>query len=301
MNLHQRALELVKEYQRVEAELIEILRKIDDRKLYREHGATSLFVYATKVLGLTESVAWNFITVSRATKKYPALNQAIQNGELSVSKARRITSVLTFENQDEWIQKAKTLSQRNLEKAVVKENPRAVTPDRASYITEDFMKLEIGLTEQEFEEIKSVQDLVCQSKQNASSLKDTILEAIRFYRQHKDPVEKAKRAKSPKPDSSQAKQEDQLANQKNQSPKTRGNVYPAALTHELILRDGNQCTDKNPDGTRCESRRWLDFHHLIPRSQDGTNTLENLVTICRAHHQLHHIKIQQPALTSLSL
>jgi hypothetical protein len=54
--------------------------------------------------------------VSRKVKKIPALQTAIQNGELSVSKARKITPVIAQGNQEEWVLKAQTLSYRKLEK-----------------------------------------------------------------------------------------------------------------------------------------------------------------------------------------
>lgn len=290
MNLHQKAIELVREYHGVEASLIEVLRQIDDQKLYREYGAASLFVYATKILGLTESVAWNFITVTRATKKSPLLKQAIQNGEVSVSKARRITSVLTFENQDEWVEKAKTLSQRNLERAVARENPQIAVPERLQFVAESLMKLEFGLSEGELDEIKRLQDLVCQSKQAPVSIKDALMTAVRLHNHRHDPLEKAKRSRKAgrtkqtplprarsitKPDSSQAR---------------RSYDLPASLAQELIQRDQGRCVGLNPDGTRCENRRWLDFHHIIPRRDGGPDTAENLVTLCRGHHQLIHAR-----------
>lgn len=290
MKLHQRALELVRQHQRVEAELISVLRAIDDMKLYREHGATSLFAYATKILGLSESVAWNFITVSRATKKSPILRHAIETGVLSVSKARRITSILTQENQAEWVEKARILSQRELEKAVATVNPSAATPDRISYVTGDFMRLEVGFSETELAEIKYVQDLVSQSTQAAASLRETILTAIRFYKQRKDPMEKAERAKPGKPDSSQVKTPKPS---KSNGTQTTIRVHPrkalpASILHTLARRDQNQCTHIDSNGSRCLNRRWLERHHVVPKSEGGKDALDNLIMLCRAHHQQRH-------------
>jgi hypothetical protein len=307
----------------VEAELVDVLRKIDDSKLYREYGATSLFVYATQVLKLSESVAWNFITVSRATKTAPALKEAISNGELSVSKARRITSVLALKNQSEasqslWVEKAKTLTQRELEKAVAKENPQVLVPEKASYVAEELMKLELGMSEEELKELRYVQDLICQSKQKAVSLKDALVEMAKFYKQHKDPVEKAKRARrlkadrhaQPTPDSSQVGHTSKTATNHEQSlvshvvpalPEEEQSWLQETWNEELVLigaardhavarRDGYQCTAINPNGKRCSHRRWLDVHHIKPRHQGGTDSLSNLTTLCKGHHQLHHWK-----------
>jgi 5-methylcytosine-specific restriction endonuclease McrA len=62
----------------------------------------------------------------------------------------------------------------------------------------------------------------------------------------------------------------------------------AKIRHAVSLRDRGQCTATRPDGQRCAKRRWLDIHHLKPHSQGGTDQLENLQTLCSAHHRLQH-------------
>src|ERR1035438_2359107 len=96
--LHQEALAVAYRFQQAESSLINILQKIDDQKIYLHLQHTSLFEYAVKALRLPEANASNFITVARKSKSIPALKLAISSGELSVSKARKITPVLTPEN-----------------------------------------------------------------------------------------------------------------------------------------------------------------------------------------------------------
>ena len=64
--------------------------------------------------------------------------------------------------------------------------------------------------------------------------------------------------------------------------------YPAALEHQINLRDRNQCTHLENSGRRCTEKRWLAFHHKIPIEHGGSDTVENLQTLCWAHHQLVH-------------
>ena len=45
----------------------------------------------------------------------------------------------------------------------------------------------------------------------------------------------------------------------------------------------HQCRRKG-----CSHTRYLDLHHLIPRTDGGTNEAENLVTLCSACHRLLH-------------
>src|SRR5262249_48620973 len=124
-SLHELALQAAANYFRAEAELLDILQKIDKERTYRQLGYTSLFLYAVGALKLPEGTAYNFINVARKAREVPALKAAIAASDLSVGKARRIVSVLTLENQDEWIEKAKNLSQRSLEKEVARVNPSA--------------------------------------------------------------------------------------------------------------------------------------------------------------------------------
>ena len=68
-----------------------------------------------------ESHAYAFITVSRKAVEVPELKTAIASGTLNLSTAKRVVSVIERSNQKEWIRKASTLSQRNLEREVVRQ------------------------------------------------------------------------------------------------------------------------------------------------------------------------------------
>jgi 5-methylcytosine-specific restriction endonuclease McrA len=73
----------------------------------------------------------------------------------------------------------------------------------------------------------------------------------------------------------------------------RRRQYPASLEHQINLRDQRQCTQSDSTGKRCQEKRWLEFHHKIPIAMGGQDTLENLTTLCWAHHQLIHHKLTQ--------
>lgn len=52
---------------------------------------------------------------------------------------------------------------------------------------------------------------------------------------------------------------------------------------ELALqRDGNRCTVARLLGGSCRGR--LHVHHIIPRSEGGSNAPDNLGTTCAKHH-----------------
>src|SRR5688572_21358036 len=125
-NIHQVALKISQDYRTAETSLIDILQKVDEKKVYAALGHSSLFVYAIEELKLSEASAQALTSIARKSKSIPKLKEEIEKGVISVSKAQRIVSVITKENQSEWLTKASTLSKRELEKEVVKVNPETV-------------------------------------------------------------------------------------------------------------------------------------------------------------------------------
>ena len=63
--------------------------------------------------------------------------------------------------------------------------------------------------------------------------------------------------------------------------KTR--TIPPALARALDVRDAGRCRFPG-----CTHRRFLDRHHVKHWSNDGETKLDNLLTLCTAHHQLVH-------------
>jgi hypothetical protein len=78
--LHEKAKAAANEYQNCEVKLIQILKEIDTSKIFLKMGYSSLFIYITEALGLSEAVAYNLSTVVRKSKEVPELQKAIENG-----------------------------------------------------------------------------------------------------------------------------------------------------------------------------------------------------------------------------
>ena len=162
--LHSEAIALAGRYKALESELLDVLIRVERHRVHLAKGHSSLFRYVTAELGLSESVAYNLITVARKAREVPRLKAEIECGAITLSNARKIAPVLTPENQAQWLEMAKTLSNRKLEKEIAKVRPEAATPERARYVSENRMKLEIGLSESEMLRLRNAQDLVSQSR-----------------------------------------------------------------------------------------------------------------------------------------
>lgn len=58
------------------------------------------------------------------------------------------------------------------------------------------------------------------------------------------------------------------------------------LREAVLERDGHRCQDCGTDGKG--RRRWIVIHHKDGDSKH--NVMENLITLCRSCHPLHHSK-----------
>ena len=302
--IHHQALQCARRFHRAESELLSILQKVDAQKVFRHLGYASLYAYATQALKLSESSAYAFITVSRKATEIPELKSAIDQGELTVSKAKRITSVIRPENQQAWIRKASTLSQKDLEREVVKENPKQAVHVGLRPVARDRIELKVGISAQLETIIKRVQDILSQNKNRAVGLEEAMEEMTRLFLDKKDPIVKAQRISQKK--FSKAKEckargaHRNISQQKvhllatksaqsSELPSVRvmlsvsnqSRAIPAHIRHQVHLRDQGKCTI-------CQSSRWLQFHHKQPFSHGGKHQLENLTTLCGSCHRRHH-------------
>ena len=60
---------------------------------------------------------------------------------------------------------------------------------------------------------------------------------------------------------------------------------PSAVRRQVIERDGLRCSYISPDGERCESTQFLQFHHVEAWARGGKTTKESLRIFCAAHNQ----------------
>ncbi|MCM2281330.1 MAG: HNH endonuclease [Bdellovibrionaceae bacterium] len=308
--IHARATAAVDRLKSCEADLIRCLQEVDAKLVYRFLGHGSLFQYAIQALRLTESQAWNFITVARKARQFPALQAAIETKELSISKARKLTPVLSEANQIEWVELAKQATCREIERTVAAHAPRAAVPERMRFIDENTLELQAPILEHSALILKRAQDLLSQSRGKAMNLDETIQAIGEFFLERKDPVRRAERAAKraqAKKDSEEKSSEamtvvtgasdEPVTGQENPEDKAgdhgrRRRALPARVQHEVHLRDQGRCQFRLANGEICGERRWVDLHHRVPVAGGGGDSVENLVTICRSHQGAVHAGVR---------
>ena len=301
--LHLRAMDLSRKHRRIESDLILVLQEIDSTKLFKKMGYASLFLYAVEALGLTESIAYSFISVSRKMLEVSKLKDAVLKQTLSVAKASRLVAALNPENATTLIEFAKTHSTRDTEREVAKIRPRSRAPDRAVILAADLIKLEMTVQAETFAKLKRVQSLLANINQ-PTSFKQVLDVALNEYLKQYDPVVKANRALEKQKIQNykfcarrkiaikKSKQSQRLKT--TNKPKFQRTIagprvpFTAQEKHEVFLRDGGRCTHIDSAGKRCSSDRWVQIHHLKPVSLGGSNDPANLTLLCSFHHDQAH-------------
>ncbi len=123
--IHEEAVCVAKNIKEDYQKLFEALLKVEGHRIYEQFEVPSLYIYCVELLELSPQITKDFICVVRKSFEVPALSAAVRSGKLTISKARKICSVLEVGNSKEWIELAESCSCRTVELAVAMANPKA--------------------------------------------------------------------------------------------------------------------------------------------------------------------------------
>jgi hypothetical protein len=269
LSLHENALASAKRFLVAEIELLDAIMAVDKQCIYEKFGFPALTPYCIKILRLSEEVAVSFVRVARKCEQVSLLRKALEERSITLFKAKAIASLLTPDNAPHWIQRASELSKEKLEDEI-----------RAA-LGKGERKIKLRLSKEQFEKLERVRDLL--STDQEASWEDAVGKTLEFWLDRHDPVRKAER-KATKSD--------------NDRPRGRSPIkklrLPSSVRHQVNRRDKGQCQARHPDGTKCENKRWVHFHHIVPKCDGGSDTAENIITLCSSHHRQWHARQERP-------
>lgn len=270
--VHQRAVSAVKNLKRCEREVIDALIEVDEKRVFKEMGYSSLHDYCVMALNLSHDQAYTYIGIARKSREVPELRQLVNDGSIHLTNAKKIVRVLTPENKTELLEKAKDLSSRQLERELIKTYPEKVTKERIRPVTENRLEMKVFITPELEKNLRRMQDVLSQKLKKPCTMEEVVTFMATECLERHDPVKKAERAK-PKVVA---------------RPKSDRRAIPVQVAHQVVKRDHGQCTFILPNGQRCPSTRWLQTHHRTPWAQGGAHSVENLTTLCFTHHSYIH-------------
>jgi len=273
--------------QKTTAEVVLYLNQIDQRKLYREAGYSSLFTYCREKLGYSEGAACRRITAARALNSSPELYKMLREGKMSLCAIVQISKVVTPENKDEIIEQSKGKSKLELQRVLSsfgeltkpkRESIRArrvcltAAPDLFSdgpvgEKEEKRYSVTLELTEDEM-------SMVEEARKNLGKreMKEVLLKGAKLINKKKAPKVTAKVA---------------VKSELKPVQKKESRYIPVAIQNEVRQRDKDQCTYCSPDGHRCTERYRLQFDHIKPFALGGGHEADNLRLLCPAHNGLY--------------
>jgi hypothetical protein len=108
--------------------LIAALAEVDARKLYLAEGCSSLFVYCTRVLRLSEHAAYSRIEAARAARRYPRILELLIDGDVTLTTITLLAPHLTDQNWRAVLEGACHRSKREVEAQVAALRPLPPVP-----------------------------------------------------------------------------------------------------------------------------------------------------------------------------
>jgi HNH endonuclease len=302
------------------ASLVSHLAEFDCRRLYLGAGFSSLFMYCTEVLRLSEHEAYNRIEAARATRRFPALLDLLRQGRVNLTTVRLLAPHLTDGNHQELVAAAAGKSKREVEDLLARHSPRPAIPSSVRRLpsaravpasSEARPHPEPPSPVGVVVEVAPVMPALPARRPSVNPLAPDRY-AIKFTASART-CEKLRLAQDllrhviPNGDPAEIFDRaltvllEDLARKKlaaTQRPAAdRGHSassrhIPARVKRAVWLRDGGRCAFTAQSGRRCSEHGFLEFHHVKPYAAGGDATIDNIQLRCRPHNsyeaEVHH-------------
>ncbi|MEQ9318073.1 MAG: HNH endonuclease signature motif containing protein, partial [Polyangiaceae bacterium] len=233
-------------------------------------GMASLFEYADRHLGLSHGQTEERLRVGKALAALPSLDRAFAQGTLTFSHVRELSRVATGDTEQAWLD-------WTLSRAVDGTDENDVTTRRRLREVEQAVArraLGAARTQDEGRAPYQVAVSKCadcgQTRVDAAGQSHPVDEAFAATAdcdaQRLGAVDARPHVGEPPGPPNRATQ-----------------TIPPATRRRVLRRDHERCVVPG-----CQNHRFLDLHHVTPRSEGGTHDPDQLVSLCGAHHRAAH-------------
>jgi 5-methylcytosine-specific restriction endonuclease McrA len=268
-------------------------------------GFGSFGEYVERMLGYTRRATEERLRVAEALERSPRLAQALRNGTLSWSAVRELTRVATASNEEAWLEIAKGRTLRQVEELVAGHKPgeRPDDPHDPS-LRRHVLRFDVSA-----ETYATFREAMAKLRRESHSPLDDDASLLLLARQILGGPTDEGRAPyqialtlcdecgrgrqqgrgelidvgSEIVEMAQCDAQHVGDTHVGATPaKARQDVTPA-LRRQILRRDGGRCAVPG-----CRQSIFLDLHHVSLRSEGGDHSVDNLVTVCGAHHRAFH-------------
>ncbi len=295
--------------------------EILNRKLYVELGFSSINQYARQELGFGNSKIGDYIKLTRKLEKLPNLKDALSKGEIGYTKGRLLVDVADESTENEWLKFGLENPRREVEEVVkrAKQKEKDAAARQPSFLPEVKRKtpaavvpvrVSLEMTPTQFARYEKAWEQI-RKQGNASSEKvEALLEIMESFLEdnsqnisprekdlhHSRPPAQIHIHHCPECESSTVQtSHGELEIGKSEFGRyqcdcrtvTQGGrnktSIPPAIRVKVLAKARHKCETPG-----CDHTRFLEIHHLVPRSKGGTNDPANLTVRCSACHARIH-------------
>jgi len=305
---------------RATGELLTLLIEVERRGLHLSLGHSSMFVFCTRTLRLSEQAAYSRITAARTARRFPEILARLEDGALSLSSVGLLAPHLTDETVELMLDAATHKSTREVERLIAAWDPQPDVPSVLRALPSREPKIgqapaslvfaEPASSSEDSARIGSLAEAVSQPPREDPLLnrravapiaprryllkltidQDThdTLQSLRVLLRHSIPDGDTetilKRALGSLLDQVERKKWARSSRPRaTASTVGKGRHIPAAVKREVWRRDGGRCVFTGGDGC-CGETAFLEYHHIVPFAAGGPTDVANLQLRCRAHN-----------------
>ena len=270
-------------------------------------GMGSFHEYAERLFGYGARVTQDKLRVAEALEGLPETARELERGNVSVSAVRELTRVAVPATEREWLEAARHKTVREVEQLVAGHRPGSRPDDAADAgAKRHVIRLELsGEALATFREAmakvrrdagESLDDdaamlLLCRQAlggprdagRSSYQVALTVCEHCRRGKQHGrgELVEVA--PETVEMAACDGQHVGHVDAHVGATASRASQTVPPGVRRAVLRRDGGRCRVPG-----CRHATFVDVHHLTLRAEGGSNTLENLIVLCAAHHAALH-------------
>jgi len=312
--------ELVQKSRGTEADVLEHLGEIEERKLYLDGPFPSMFAFCVGEYGFSEDVACQRIAVARAARRLPGILDSLRSGRVHMTGLRLLAPHLNPENVGDVLAEAAGKSTRQIEELIARLAPKPPVPTVIRKLPTQVMLqqpsptlFESSLAAASRESSPAtglVPAPVGQSDGRRAVMKPLAEDTYKFqFTASRACHEKLRQAQAllrhriPDGDVGtiveraldflieQVKKERFASGRKPRTTPiedgtTSGSRHiPDAIKRVVFERDAGRCTFTDELGRRCPEAGALEFDHVDGFARTHVHRAEDRRLLCRAHNQ----------------
>ncbi len=254
-------LALHRERRELELRAARLLARMDGTYHWAYRGCSSVAQYGD-MHGLSGREARMLAAVGKALALQPKLEQEILSGKLSLDAAAALGKV--YENPamvrdgEDWLVWAEQWSLKEFERQVRKRLREVETAEPVTTLT-------VILTSSGRENFERARQLACRKENKLLTEGQTVEVLSDHYLDSFDPARKTPRAR-------------RMADTLGRS----GRHVPAAVTREVIARQGDRCAVPG-----CDHDIFVNLAHILPHCRGGSREALNFHYLCWEHNTLY--------------